>query len=213
VLDHFHRGLVAARTARAREGLRELAQAELWAQRLHSTYLTHARHERARLLMELGRTAEAARIFDAMLQGIQDQQTCDWAAATVSAGWARVIARPPIERDIARRYFERAEAIYAEQCPRPADANNARVNLAFVAAKTGSATSGTHLSRVQGPEQPESRAWRQALLGQLHLDATRLGEAQETYTALLKMAERISLAPLQWQALVGLGRVERARGN
>lgn len=213
VLDHFHRGLVAARTARAREGLQELAQAELWAQRLDSPYLTHARHERARLLMDLGRTTEAARIFDAMLQDLDERLSCDWAAAAVSAGWARVVARPPIELDIASRYFRQAEAIYAQQCPRPADANNARVNLAFVAAKTEPATAGVHLARVRGPEQPESRAWRQALLGQLHFDAGRLNEARQTYLRLVEMGERISLAPLQWQALVGLGRVARARGG
>lgn len=213
ILDHFHRGLVAARIADARQGLRELAEAERWAQRLQSPYLTHARHERARLLMELGRTAEAAQVFDIMVQDLSDRQSCDWAAAAVSAGWARVVAQPPIELDIARSYFERAEIIYAEHCPRTADANNARVNLAFVAAKVHPKTAGAHLSRVRGAEQPESQAWRQALQAQLYLDAKQLNEAQRTYAGLLKQAEHISLAPLQWQAFVGLGRVARARGD
>lgn len=212
ILLRYHRGLFARRVADARSALLELDEALLWARRIDSPYVVQAMHERALVLMNLGRSQEAAVAFDGLLERIPRSDACDWAAAAVSAGWARTLGRPPFEVERARALFSTAEAIYEEECPRPPEANNVRVNLGLLDASTP-ARARAHLARVRGSEQTVSMLWRRALESRLHSTRGELASAARGYRALRRLARVAKQAPLEWQAELGLGLVARRRGR
>lgn len=205
VMDAYHRGLLAARVGDARAALDQLQRAEVWARRLGSSLALAAEHERARLLGELGRAGESAAVFDGLVE--RSEAPCPRGAFMLSAGWARVTADPPFERDRAIELFEAAERLFTEGCPREADANVARVNLAFAALDEEPARALRHLVRVQGVESVESKLWRLAIEARATEDRDT---ARARWQRVSSEARAASLAPLEWQALVGLGAVANA---
>lgn len=208
VLTAFHRGLLASRMLDARAAQEALAAAERWAVRLDSPLLAYVAHERARMLMDLGRAPESARIFDALLPRAQG---CLWAALATSAGWARLVARPRFELPRARALLQEALAAYTGPCALVIDANNVRVNLAFLAVDDDPADARRILEQVAGPEQPEARAWRHALLGRISMADPP--QAKLHFEKLAEEARQLGHEVLAWQAELGLGQVAERQGD
>jgi tetratricopeptide (TPR) repeat protein len=208
ILTAFYRGLLAGRMLDARTARDAFAAAARWSQRLDSPLATYVIHERARMLMDLGRAREAAAVFDALLP---KTEACVRAGVATSAGWARLVARPRFELPKARALLEEALAAYTGPCAQVPDANNVRVNLAFLAVETDPAEARRRLAEVEGVEQPEARAWRHALLGRLSL--TDYPQAKLHFTAAADEARRLGHEILAWQAQLGLGQAAEAQGN
>lgn len=164
-----------------------------------------AKSDRALLHLAMGDAERALAIWDDLLKD-EHLDDCTRALSSGNAGWA--LALRGAELDRAHELLEAALRGYTSTCPRAADADAVRVNLAWLAVDRGdSATAQRQLDERETKDSPTLDAWTWAARARaLHADGD-LDAARASYTTLRAIAERLRDGELAWLARVGLGRV------
>ncbi|MCA9556701.1 MAG: hypothetical protein KC933_42150, partial [Myxococcales bacterium] len=121
------------------------------------------------------------------------------------------MARPRFELPRARALLLEALAAYTGPCPNVTEANNVRVNLAFLVMEEDPDEARRVLEQVSGAEQPEARAWRHALLGRISMADPP--QAKLHFEKLAEEARQLGHEVLAWQAELGLGQVAERQGD
>ncbi|MFT3768589.1 MAG: hypothetical protein QM820_24345 [Minicystis sp.] len=146
----YYRALLARDTGDLRGALRDLAEAEREALRLGINDVHRsARIVTAQLLPLFGRHDEARAILrEEAAASREGEPPCRRAEILATLGWVELTAAEAIDTQAApsaprapaseaTRLFSEARAAYEERCPRPANLQNAHVDLALAALREG----------------------------------------------------------------------------
>ena len=222
----YYRALALRDSGRPREALAALqASGELAFALGLSVAHRHAREVEARLLQSLGHH-DAMRTFAEVQAGLApDESPCVRAEVLSERGWSELtallagaLAAPPPDL---RARLDEAHRLLTTTCPRPADADNAAVNLALEALLAGDVDRAAELVRaLDGSKRPLAAyvdVWRLDLAGRVALAQKRPRDALADYDRLAARARSAaSPEPLlrafvgRGRALVGLGRRDDA---
>lgn len=198
-----------------------LAEAESRASRLGAASLLHdVRDVRARLLQQLGRSAEA----DATLRRMDAERPaglspCRAGELANNLAWNELLraeAGEPLGAAVLSSLDEAAD-VFRRLCPRPAHLQTVLVNRALAALAMGQTKRAAELSREARAAYAEPSAevlfWLLDLEARVALAEGRADEALARYDELLRRADAAALPEVAWRALVGLGDARLARGD
>jgi tetratricopeptide (TPR) repeat protein len=182
----------------------------------------HAREVEARLLQSLGHHEGAMRTFAEIQDGLApDESPCVRAEVLSERGWSELMAvlagaLPKAPPELRGR-LEEAERLFTSACPRPAEADNAAVNLALEALLAGDVERAAERVRALDASKRPLAAyvdvWRLDLAGRIALAQKRPRDALAAYDGLAARA-RAAVAPDPLlRALVGRGRALAALGK
>ncbi len=219
----YYRALALRDSGRPREALAALqAAGELGLGLGLAVAHRHAREVEARLLQSLGHHDAAMRTFAEIQAGLSpDESPCVRAEVLSERGWSELtallagaLAKPP--PDLRERLVE-AHRLLTTACPRPAEADNAAVNLALEALLAGDVERAAELVRaLEASSRPPAAyvdVWRLDLAGRVALAQKRPRDALARYDRLAARARAAAAPEPLLRALVGRGRALVALGR
>lgn len=219
----YYRALALRDSGRPREALAALqASGELAFALGLSVAHRHAREVEARLLQSLGHHDAAMRTFAEVHAGLApDESPCVRAEVLSERGWSELtallagaLAAPPPDL---RARLDEAHRLLTTTCPRPAEADNAAVNLALEALLAGDVDRAAELVRaLDGAKRPLAAyvdVWRLDLAGRVALAQKRPRDALADYDRLAARARSAASPEPLLRALVGRGRALMGLGR
>ncbi len=211
-LLHYSLGLLSENIGNARVALSELADAAQVAERMGLAQQWHAAEQvRARQLQALGRSREAASIFERLAGDPSPEVTsCDRALVRVNQGWVLFLAGEAGENvGDPVPVFEEAWRLNREgKCePLAKKERNSLLNLAMAhlqAGRFGAARRHWQAYRsLAGQAPPLQQLWSLDLEARLAVGEQEYRRATERYAELARRAEEWSRPEMRWRAAVG----------
>ena len=214
----YYEGLLSLREGDVRDAESKLTDA---VQRARETKRPKQEMQALEILLVLRAQAGHGPHFEALagrLQELGDRtQSCGRASQYNNVAWARSLAADDDESlSAARTGFEAALRAAAEDgdCPKLELANEARLNLAIVAARLEDwAAVERYTGELDGAKMPSTRVWRDLLRAQLWNVRGEHRRARATLESVIARADDLGDAGLRWRANIARAETERARGS
>ncbi|MEZ4311756.1 MAG: CHAT domain-containing protein [Polyangiaceae bacterium] len=218
----YYEALLARDSGDVRAAMRDLVRAESAASKLGLDPQRRAAVQvRAMLLQALGRSREALEALGSV-SAPASAPPCERARLDTTRTWVELsillgerVDEAPSER--LRAELARLERVYSTDCPRPADRQNARVNMAIAALLAGDTEAArahlTEASALVTTPLDSVSAWLLDLSGSILIAE---GRPREALVPLEELAARASAAgdpATLWRALFGTGRALVAAGD
>ena len=216
---HYYRGMLAEREGDYRSALQEMQQAIAIAERVKDDlFRWFAEVELATMLRGIGRSREAARLFEQLREVPAGATTCDEAQALNNQAWSELLAREAGERiaDPAP-LLEQALAEYSH-CEQAtvADRVDMLTNLAFAHLQEGRLPTAKELlvrASALEKEPPLARQlWWLDLEGRIALRERQPTAALALFADLEKLAAQTTSSDGRLRALWGKAQSQRALG-
>jgi tetratricopeptide (TPR) repeat protein len=211
-LEAYYQGLLADRVGDYRSALQQLRNAADLAERVGmSSYRCQAEQVLARLYQDVGLSQKALELFERLRTVPESdfEKPCDKGSLLTNWAWSRLRARESGEEgEDPTPLFEKARAIFDDNdCARPDQRLNARLNLAFAhlqAGRTRKAQAALDEARpLEADASLRERLWWPDLEGRLALDRGNPKRALELYTELEQTARDASSSEARFRALLG----------
>jgi hypothetical protein len=219
----YYRGMLAESTGDARSALADLEAAIRQVERVNGIEVLRWDAEQllGRQLQALGRSREAARLFDRLRRSPPPTlKPCDWSEMLSNQAWSLLLAAEAGERlgdplpllAEARRVAERAA------CQRPDERRlNILLNLALAhlqAGRLAPARATLSEARALGRfAQPLQTLWGLELAARLDLAEGRPADALRLYDRLEELAASVLAPDGRWRAAYGRARCYQALGR
>jgi len=218
------RGEVARELGQYRSALVELRDAGERAQRLGMARTwAVVEHERALVLQEVGRNAEAARILRALVDASADASGCDRANRLVGLGWVLLLAREAEARGTdaglgsPSEPLLRAESLFPGSCSDPFVHADTRTNLALDAVGRGDAAGArAWLDRARAtlPERGASlELWWLDVEARIALEEAHPLPALALFAEERRRTEAILDSEVVWRATEGTAEALESAGQ
>jgi tetratricopeptide (TPR) repeat protein len=217
----YHRGLLAEQLGDARAALTDLTAAVDQAERVGlGSERWYAEQVLGRQLSALGRSREAAALFDRLHRTRPSLSPCEWADLLTNQAWSLLLAGEAGERlgDPVPLLEEARQAAESTPCPALEERRlNGLLNLTLAHLQSGrlpqahaSLKAARDLDRFTSPLD---RLWSLELEARLDLDEGRPEAALQLYERLEELAARASSPESRWRAAYGRARCYRDMGR
>lgn len=222
----YYEALIARDAGDIRGALRRLTEVEEAASRLSlGSMWRSAVQVRAKLLEALGRPAEARSALETVAKQLpSDVPACERARLDTTIVWVELRMalasreKPaPASLEAMRARLLALSEVYQGACPRPADLQNAQLNLAIVALLAGDrAGAATHLQeayKAHASPLASVSAWMLELRGRLLVAEGRAKQAVVPFEELSSRAIAAGDVETTWRAQLHLGQALLSAGD